>query len=843
MTVTSRGGRQQAGSRIGGVTRTVNAGLAHHQAGRLERAAALYSKALEKDPDRAEALHLLGIVAYQRGQFASAIVLIERALPELADLPEAHLDLGNALHEAGRPAEAAESYRRAISLAPDYGMAHSKLADALNDQGLFAAGLESSRRGAALIPDFLGVHVNCAAALLGLERFAEAEAPLRRTLDLMPERAETHCDLGGVLTKLGRLDEAVASYRRAVELKPDFVEAHYKLGKALRARHQLVEAIASLRRVVELKPDFVAAHNNLGALFAQLNRLDEAIESYRRAITLRPDLAITHSNLGRLLIILGRMEEAVPSLRRAIALRPADSIIHKNLAAALGAQSRFHEAAASFRRALALDPDDIEALLGLGDLLVIQGKRSEAVIYFGRAASLQPEGTGALAAWFYSKQCLCDWSNYREDEARAGNAFGSQPGFVDAFTLLARSSTPEEQRECARRISARIAVPDSAILRRPRPRPGERIRLGYLSADFRIHPVAFLIAGLIERHDRKNFEIIGYSYSRDDRSAMRTRLINAFDCFVDIEKTPHRQAAELIHRDGVDIVIDLTGYTAFCRPAILAHRPAPIQVNYLGYPGTMGSDFIDYIIVDPFVVPPDQQPFFRERLVYLPDCYQCNDDKREIAELTPSRAKCGLPDEGLVFCCFNNSYKITPAVFDIWMRLLSATPQSVLWLLEADLCTNANLRRETAARGIASDRLVFAPRVPGSEHLARHRLADLFLDTLPYNAHTTASDALWAGLPLLTCVGNTFPGRVAGSLLRAIGLSELITSSLEEYEALALRLAREPEMLARLRARLEKNRRTCPLFDTARFAGNIEAAYRRMWENWKTGKPPVAFKV
>jgi len=382
--------------------------------------------------------------------------------------------------------------------------------------------------------------------------------------------------------------------------------------------------------------------------------------------------------------------------------------------------------------------------------LVFQGKRSEAISYFGRAASLQPEGSGALAAWFYSKQCLCDWSDYREDEARVGNAFGSQPGFVDAFTLLARSSTPEEQRECARRVSARIAVPESAILRRPRPKPGERIRLGYLSADFRIHPVAFLIAGLIERHERKSFEIFGYSYSRDDRSAMRTRLVNAFDRFADIEKTPHRQAAELIHTDGIDILIDLTGYTAFCRPMILAYRPAPIQVNYLGYPGTMGADFIDYIIVDPFVVPPDQQPFFREQLVHLPDCYQCNDDKREIAELTPSRAECGLPDDGFVFCCFNNSYKITPAVFDIWMRLLSAIPESVLWLLDADLSTKVNLGREASARGVAPDRLVFAPRLPVPEHLARHRLADLFLDTLPYNAHTTASDALWAGLPLVT---------------------------------------------------------------------------------------------
>jgi predicted O-linked N-acetylglucosamine transferase (SPINDLY family) len=280
-----------------------------------------------------------------------------------------------------------------------------------------------------------------------------------------------------------------------------------------------------------------------------------------------------------------------------------------------------------------------------------------------------------------------------------------------------------------------------------------------------------------------------------------------------------------------------------CRTIILAYRPAPIQVNYLGYPGTIGAEFIDYIIVDPFVVPPDQQPFFSERLVHVPDCYQCNDDKREIAGCTPSRAQCGLPEQGFVFCCFNNSYKITPAFFDIWMRLLQALPQSVLWLLDANPWAKANLAGEAMARGIAPERLVFAPRLPLPEHLARHRLADLFLDTLPYNAHTTASDALWAGLPLLTCAGDTFTGRVGGSLLRALGLGELITTSLEEYEALALQLARDARLLVRLRARLAENQRTFPLFDTKRSARNLEAAYLQMHQIRREGRSPTAFSI
>jgi len=1033
--------------RVAGITRTINAALAHHRAGRLDRAAALYHKALERDPGHADALHLLGVVAFQRGEIESSIKLIERALPELDNLPDAHLNLGNALQAGGRIVEAVESFRRTIALDPEYGMAYNNLAYALNDQGMFEAGLESARRAVELIPDFPGAHLNHATAATALGRFDEAEIPCRRALELQQNNAKLHGDLGRILTELGRVDEAVASYRRAValssdfadahyglgnalkvqgrlddavtsyrraiELKPDFAEAHYNLGNALQrldrldeavqsyqqavrlkldfaeahynlgallkdlgkleeaaasyrravalapdfasahnnlgnvlqalnrldeavesyqrairlkpdfaeahnnlggalkhvgkieeavascrsalalapdfaeahnnlgnaflaqgrfdaavesfhravslrpnlaeahfnlgnawqAQNQCDEAVTSFRRAVQLRPELAEAHHNLGAALVQQNRLDEAIESYRRAIALRPDFANSHSNLGNLLRILGKAEEAIASCQRALALRPDDVSILNNLGAALGTQNRFGEAVASFRRALALDPDDGRALRSLGDLLNLLGKRSEAMIYYGRAVALEPEDSGLFAAWFNIRQYLCDWAHYREDEARVRKGLGPRPAIGSTFTLLGLSSTPAEQLDCARGIAAKIAVAEAAMLSRRRGRPGGRIRLGYLSADFRRHPVAFLIAGLIEHHDRRNFEVIGYSYGPEDRSTIRTRLIDAFDRFVDIEKTSYRQAAELIHSDGVDILVDLTGYTAFNRSVILAHRAAPIQVNYLGYPGTMGAEFIDYIIVDPFVVPPDQQTFFSEKLVHLPDCYQCNDDKREIAERTPSRGECGLPEGSFVFCCFNNSYKITPTFFDIWMRLLRAVPESVLWLLDSGVSAIVNLAREAAARGVAPERLVFAPRAALPEHLARHRVADLFLDTLPYNAHTTASDALWAGLPLLTCTGDTFAGRVAGSLLRAIGLDELMTTSLDEYEALALRLAREPEMLARLRARLEKNRLTHPLFDTDRFAGNIETAYRQMWETWKTGKPPAAFAV
>jgi predicted O-linked N-acetylglucosamine transferase (SPINDLY family) len=530
------------------------------------------------------------------------------------------------------------------------------------------------------------------------------------------------------------------------------------------------------------------------------------------------------------------LDEAVAAYERALKIAPENAVIHNNLGSALREQRRPDDAVSSLRQALALKPDYARALYNLGEALAEQGELGEAIALFGRAA--QQIGSGTID-WFYARKHACDWAGYGEAEATAREEAGTQ-----AFKLLTISSSPEEQLACARRMAARLAVPEPLMmLPCARQRPAGRIRLGYVSANFKPHADASLIPGLIEQHDRRDFEIIGYSAGPDDGSQIRARLSSAFDRFVDIFKTSNRDAARLVHDDNIDILIDLNGFTRDTRMAILAYRPAPIQVTYLGFPATTGADFIDYIIVDRFVVPKDQQPFFSERLVHLPDCYQCNDDNRAISERTPSRAECGLPEESFVFCCFNKASKLTPGFFDIWMRLLGAVPGSVLWLLDDNPWAKANLARETAARGVAPERIVFAPRVPPLDHLARHRLADLFLDTLPYNAHTTASDALWAGLPLVTCAGETFAGRVAGSLLRAIGLPELVTSSPAEYEALALRLACDGDLLAGLRARLARNKWTHPLFDTERFARNLEAAYRQMCETWRAGRPPLAFSA
>jgi predicted O-linked N-acetylglucosamine transferase (SPINDLY family) len=371
----------------------------------------------------------------------------------------------------------------------------------------------------------------------------------------------------------------------------------------------------------------------------------------------------------------------------------------------------------------------------------------------------------------------------------------------------------------------------------------DKVRIAYLSADFHQHAMAYLMAELFERHDRSRFEIIGASFGVDDKSQMRKRLVAAFDQFHDVCRKSDEAVAKLLHDLQIDIAIDLMGYTRDFRFGILAYRPAPIQASYLGFPGTMGAEFINYIIADKTVAPFEHQAFYTEKIVHLPDCYQVNDTKRKIAERTPTRQEAGLPDNGFVFCCFNNNWKITPDIFSVWMRLLRAVEGSVLWLVGDNKSAERNLRMEAQAWGIDPARLVFAGRLPPEDHLARHRVADLFLDTLPYNAHTTASDALWAGLPLVTRLGEAFAGRVAASLLNAIGLPELVTHSIEDYETLALRLAKDPSLLQGYRNQLAKNRLTHPLFDTDRFRRHMEASYLQMWEFWQRGEQPRSFAV
>lgn len=650
-------------------------------------------------------------------------------------------------------------------------------------------------------------------------------------------------DQGFALNQQGKLAAAEAIYEQVIAQQPSHFDALHLLGVIALQTRRTRRGVALIQKAIGINPKSADAHSNVGNGLSELGRHADAIESYDVAIALKPDFVDAHSNRGTALAKLKRYGEAIASFDKAIALKPDYAQAHNNRGTALHDSERYTDSIVSYDKAIALKPDYAEAYYNRGTALRRLKRYEEAIASCKKAIALKPDYAQAHDLHERTARWICDWSNFTEANRALTARIDNDGAPVNPFTLLSISDDPARQARCARAFTKHKLKRLTVSALGQSPRASERIHIAYVSADFHAHATAFLMARLFELHDRDRFEISAFSTGIDDGSPMRARLGRAFDHFIDVSDKSDREVAAMIAARQVHIAVDLKGHTRDARTEIFAWRPAPIQVNYLGFPATMGADFIDYIVVDPFLVPPDQQAFFTEKLVHLPTSYQVNDTRREIAEDTPARAEAGLPGQGFVFCSFNNNYKITPALYDIWMRLLDAVPGSVLWLLSDSAAAEKNLRAEARIRDVDPDRVIFAPRCQLADHLARHRLADLFLDTLPYNAHTTASDALWAGLPVVTCAGRSFAARVAGSLLHAVGLPELVTETLKDYEALALRLAREPDTCAAIRSKLRANRDTAPLFDTDHFRRSIEAAYTAMYTRWQAGDAPSAFAV
>ena len=606
----------------------------------------------------------------------------------------------------------------------------------------------------------------------------------------------------------GNLVEAARLYGLVLNRDARNFHALYFLGFLNTQTGNDAEAERLMGAALAVNPRSPDAFYNHGCALQRLQRNEEAIIAFDAAIALKADYADAFVNRGVAFLALRRPEEALRNLDRALMLRPDDVETLANRGLALFELKRFADSAGCYEKTLVHHPDHPYSL-----------------------------GTMALARAFG-----CDWRSRATDLERVSGAIRAGKRTIAAHGATLILDDPGLQREAAR-VWAADRHPPAPPLAATTHSAREKIRLAYLSADFSAHATAYLAAGLFEHHDRTRFETVGVSFGPDDGSAMRARLSRAFDRFVDIRAMSDADAARLIRDMEIDIAVDLKGFTEGARPGILAFRPAPVQVNYLGHPGTMGAPYIDYIVADRTLIADDDMRYYSERVVWLPDCYQANDDRRTIPEKTPARADAGLPAQGFVFAAFNNLYKITPAVFDVWMRLLAQVDGSVLWLFADNSEAMGNLRDEAERRGIPKTRLVFAPRVGQDDHIARHRLADLFVDTTPCCAHTTASDSLWAGLPLVTIKGATFAGRVAASALAAVGLPDLVTTSLEDYENLALSLAREPQRLVAVKARLAANRTNCPLFDTAKFTRQLEAAFATMHDRRLRGLEPAAFAV
>lgn len=693
-------------------------------------------------------------------------------------------------------------------------------------------------------PKTLRTHINSANAAISRGDFSVAEMHCRQVLKAHPDVAEAWYNQGIAKRQSGKPAEALECQRKVVSLCPDSADALNAAGLEFIELNAYREAEQALNRALALAPKHLYALSNKANLLQRLKRYAEAEALLRRAVSLQPDFAPLHVNLGAVLNKQTLYGKAELSLAKAIDLAPGMPQAWNNLASARSGQRRFAEAESACRQALSLNPEMHESWSNLGDILRETRRYKDAAEAYANLVDRAPEFDFAKGKLLYSLMQCCDWRRHDELRRAIEKGLGKNRRIADPFGYQAVSESPENLLACAR-IYAEECFPMRTPLvdgRAPRP-PNGKIRVGYLSGEFRTQATAILMAGLYEHHDRSRFTIIAFDNGENDHSELRTRLENAFDEVVDISSLSDGEAAQAIKNRDIDILVNLNGYFGKGRQGVFSLRPSPIQVNYLGFPGTLGVAYIDYLIADATVIPEKDRGSYAEKVVYLPNCYQANDDRRPRPQFEVNRSEAGLPPESFVYCCFNNSYKITPARFAVWMRILEKVEGSVLWLLEDNETASANLRKEAVVAGISPDRLVFAKRAPQAQHLARHRLADLFIDSLPYNAHTTASDALWAGLPVLTQIGRTFPGRVAASLLKAIGLPELITDSEAEYEAMAIDLARNPERLRTIREQLDQNRTTMPLFDTARFTRGIESAFSTMVDRHLNGLEPDNFQV
>jgi protein O-GlcNAc transferase len=711
-------------------------------------------------------------------------------------------------------------------------------------QGRLEEAAGDYQRALALDPDCLAALYNRALLLLQMNRPAEALASLDSLLVRGPVPAPVHLSRGNALAALGRQDAALAAFQEAARLNPREPLAHSNCGNTLFALGRHDEALASLERALALAPGHALTHYNHGNVLFALARFADALASYERAVRSNPRFALGWYNCGSALLELRRYADAGVSFDRALQLDERLPHAHNNRGVALLALKRPAEAAPAFERALELRPGYVRALENLGTAQLDQQRFEDAARAITKLLALAPEHPYAVGNLLYALSCSCDWSDdYRAMRARVAESVERGLPAQAPWAFLGTSDSRSAQLRCARTVGADKFPAAREPLWQGRTYAHDRIRVAYVSADFHEHATAFLMAELFERHDRQRFEWTAVSLGPDDDSAMRGRLKGAFDHFLEVRDLDDRDVARLLYEREIDVAVDLKGYTADSRMGIFAHRPAPIQVSYLGYPGTTGVPYIDYVIGDRHVIPTEHFPDYSEKVVHLPGCYQPNGSGRPMPAATPSRSELSLPETAFVYCCFNASRKITPEVFALWMRLLAAQPASVLWLLDENEGATRNLRSEAARHGVDPSRLIFAPRLPLPEHLARYAAADLFVDTFPCNAHTTASDALWAGLPVLTCQGATFAARVAASLLHAAALPELITRNLEEYESLALTLAADRGRLSALRARFAAERDTCALFDIGRYTRNLEAAYFRMWQRAEDRLAPIHFAV
>jgi predicted O-linked N-acetylglucosamine transferase (SPINDLY family) len=743
-----------------------------------------------------------GLAAHRQGRLTAAREMYRQALAVRPENFQALHLLGLIELQTNAPMSALELFRKALAINPRFAEAHNDMGSALLISGRCEAAIASYQKAIELKGDYAEPFYNRGNALLDLHRYHPAIESFDQAVAIRTDYVPAYVNRGLARSCLKEYEAAIADYDQALAIQPENAEAHGFRGDALRdlGRHQA--AIIEYDRAIGYNPRLAEAYNGRGSAFAKLRSFQAALSSFGQAIDIKNDFCHAYSNRGNVFKELREWQAALDNYDRAVVLNPGFAEAHFNRADVSRRLMQFDVAMAGYDRAFALKPD----------LPFLSGQRLHA--------SMQ----------------VCAWRSVEADISAITAAIERGESVSPPFAVLGLTADPALQRQAAE-IWVREECPaDSSLVPIPKWNRHDRIRVGYFSPDFRRHPVASLTVELFETHDRSRFEVAAFSYGPDTQDDMRKRLQSAFERFIEVRDRSDQEIALLARRMELDIAVDLGGFTEDCRPGILALRAAPLQIGYLGYPGTLGAPYMDYLIADATIVPPSHRPYYAEKILSLRS-FQPNPARRRIADEFSTREDCGLPQTGFVFCCFNTHYKITPAMFRVWMRILDRVQGSVLWLRSDNEIAMANLRREAAACGVAADRLVFAPQLPSMEaHLARYRAADLFLDTFPYGAHTTAGEALWAGLPVLTCAGDVFASRVGASLLNAIGIPELITT-MERYERLAIELAVDVPRLTEIRRRLAGNRHTAALFDISRYTRDLESVYARIYDRYQADLP------
>jgi protein O-GlcNAc transferase len=807
--------------------------LSYQRAGRLAEAEALYRQILSQQPNHPDALHRLGILAGQSGHRDAAVDLIRRAIRAKPDWAEAYGNLGNILQDAGQLDEAVTSYRRAISLKPDLAGAHSNLGNTFRSLGQLDEAIASYREAIQLKPDFAEAHSNLGNAMKDIGQLDEAIASFRQAIQFKPSFAEAHNNLGSALAEKGQLEEAITAYRDAIRIRPDYAGAHYNLGIALRAKGQVDEAIGCYRQAIQLKPDYCEAYNNLGSVLSDMGQFDEAILFFRQAIRLKPDFAEAHSNLGNALKEKGELDAAIASHRHAIGLKPDYAEAHNNLGGVLSILGRFDEAIASFGQAISLKPGFAEAHNNLGSAMKDNGQLDEAIASYRHAIGLKPDyaeahsnlGSALMAIGRLDEAIV----SYREAIRLRPDCAKLHSNLVltlhyhsgyDArmiYDELCRGNRQYAE-PLKKLIQPHINNRDS----------DRRLRIGYVSPGFGDHPVGWFLLPLLANHDHQRVEVFGYAQvPAPDK--MTQRLRSHAEAWRSLVGLTDAQAADLIRRDQIDILVDLALHTADNRLPVFAHKPAPVQVTYLAYSGSSGLTTMDYRLSDSYLDPPgEDESVYSEETIRLPETYWCY---QPVVDL-PLQPLPALEKGFITFGCLNNFSKVNEPLLSLWARVLAAVPRSRLLLHTYEGSHRQRVLEQMQREGIDPERVSFAGKVPLTDYFKRYQSIDIALDTLPYGGGTTTCDTLWMGVPMVSLAGKTAVGRAGSSILSVVGVPELIARTPEQYIQIVTDLAGDLPRLVELRRALRSRMQESPLMNAPRFARNIEAAYRQMWRNW-----------